>query len=320
MLVLVLLCCSFHTSVVWGQKRSISSTDEAVYEKIPKRSLRKKEEKNKEISNSNKQYNKVSRGKLGKKRDKSKEINNGDKVQKSVSRRWLRRRELKNEELNSGKKGESSVSRRTLRKEEIKSNELNSSNKVQKSVSRRWLRRKEIKNKELSDGDKIQAKVSRKWLRREEIKSQQLSDGDKLETKVSRNKLRQPEIKSHEISDYKAGYTETKAERRERRKRFFIPGDYSPKTPQEKKALARDNAKKAYEYSGDIIVKRKTKDLHPSAEYLNSRSKSSYEKKERYRKRMLRKSRSGKKEDPKYMREKGKKPRYDDVEKGLWND
>jgi hypothetical protein len=72
-------------------------------------------------------------------------------------------------------------------------------------------------------------------------------------------------------------------------------------------------------YKGDILVRRKPKDAFPGAAYKGKYQNSSYQKKEKYRKRMLKKmGRSKKNMVPNYKKRKEEKPTYDTRESEIW--
>jgi hypothetical protein len=78
-------------------------------------------------------------------------------------------------------------------------------------------------------------------------------------------------------------------------------------------------SKKMANYTGDIIVRRHKKGMHPSAVYQGGRIKSSYAAKEKYRKKILKKyGRNEGIETPNYQKQKEKKPKYDKRESEIW--
>lgn len=81
-------------------------------------------------------------------------------------------------------------------------------------------------------------------------------------------------------------------------------------------------SKKAHQYAGDIRIKKsKHKDQHPSISYLDGKKKSSIEKKEKLRKRKISWFKFWKNSDqPKSVKEKPSKPKYDSRESEIWYD
>ena len=81
-------------------------------------------------------------------------------------------------------------------------------------------------------------------------------------------------------------------------------------------------SKEAHQFAGDIRIKKlKDKNLHPSVSYLEGKKKSSIEKKEKLRKRNVFWSNFWRNRDqPKSVKEKPSKPKYDSRESEIWYD
>ena len=80
-------------------------------------------------------------------------------------------------------------------------------------------------------------------------------------------------------------------------------------------------SEEVHTFNGVIKNRKAGKDMHPSVEYLGSKTKSSYEQKENYRKRKVFWSHIFRKNDqPKHLDEKPRKPRYDKGESEIWFD
>lgn len=76
---------------------------------------------------------------------------------------------------------------------------------------------------------------------------------------------------------------------------------------------------KVHQYDGDIRYRKPGKDMHPSVFYLKSKTKNSYEQKEKYRRwRLVLMHIFDKQEHPKHLKEKKRKPRYDKDESEIW--
>nr|WKN35811.1 hypothetical protein K4G66_25925 [Tunicatimonas sp. TK19036] len=90
-------------------------------------------------------------------------------------------------------------------------------------------------------------------------------------------------------------------------------------TPKAKSRYFEKLAHKVHEYNGTIKRRKPGKDMHPSVDYLTAKQKNTYEKKEKYRKRRLWLSHIFKSKDqPKHLKEKTRKPRYDKKEAEIW--
>ncbi|WPP51541.1 hypothetical protein [Catalinimonas niigatensis] len=76
---------------------------------------------------------------------------------------------------------------------------------------------------------------------------------------------------------------------------------------------------KVHQYDGDVRYRKPGKDMHPSVFYLKAKTKNSYEQKEKYRRWRLVISHIFKQSDqPKRVKEKDRKPRYDKDESEIW--
>jgi|GEM_PF-3073917 len=88
--------------------------------------------------------------------------------------------------------------------------------------------------------------------------------------------------------------------------------------PEYRKQMYKKKSKEISSYKGDIVVRKRPKGAYPNLTYRGGRTNSSFEKKEKYRKRMLK--RMGKKQYvPAHMRRKDKTPRYDSREADIWD-
>ncbi len=99
-------------------------------------------------------------------------------------------------------------------------------------------------------------------------------------------------------------------------------GDLLVSTLNARAKRTRKKAKDIANYRGDLIVKKAKKGMHPSAVYQGGKVKNSYQQKEKYRKKMLKKSRKdGDLEDANWQKQKtkGGAPRYDPREAEIWN-
>jgi len=96
-------------------------------------------------------------------------------------------------------------------------------------------------------------------------------------------------------------------------------GSISVRTLEQRAKKIRKKNKQIANYKGDIIVHKRKEGMHPSSVYRGGRVKNSYEAKEKYRKKMLKKY--GKNEDietPNYMKKKDSRPKYDKRESDIW--
>jgi hypothetical protein len=84
---------------------------------------------------------------------------------------------------------------------------------------------------------------------------------------------------------------------------------------------ARKKNKKISKYRGDLIIKKIPKGAHPSAAWRGGKVKNSYQQKEKYRQRMMKRiGRNKNKMQPNYLRKKNRdeKPTYDSRESEIW--
>ncbi len=89
-------------------------------------------------------------------------------------------------------------------------------------------------------------------------------------------------------------------------------------TVEYRKKMYRKKSKEISSYKGDILVRKRPKGAYPNMKYRGGYKNSSFEKKEKYRKRILK--RMGKKQYvPAHMRKKDEKPRYDSREAEIWD-
>lgn len=78
-------------------------------------------------------------------------------------------------------------------------------------------------------------------------------------------------------------------------------------------------SEKVHQYDGDIRYRKPGKDMHPSVFHLKAKTKNSYEQKEKYRRWRVIISHIFKQSDqPKSVKEKERKPRYDKNESEIW--
>jgi len=80
------------------------------------------------------------------------------------------------------------------------------------------------------------------------------------------------------------------------------------------------NNKKIREYRGDIRAPKRPKGAYPGASYRGGKTNNAYQKKAKYRERMLKRLNKNKKlQQPTYQRQKYEKPTYDSRESEIWN-
>ena len=175
----------------------------------------------------------------------------------------------------------------------------------------------------VSEGEKGNTMVRTDYRAMVKKKSEKYANAEKGNTLRREAHTAMMKAKSDDILNFEAGYLNTKAEKRARIRSFFHPGEFVANTPKEQHDKARD-------VSGDIASfkgkkrrhKVEVKNAHVSSQAENSkRSIRSYESRESTRKRTAFFMRWNRKRLlPVWMRKKEKKAKYDDVEKGLWND
>ena len=97
-------------------------------------------------------------------------------------------------------------------------------------------------------------------------------------------------------------------------------GDILVRTLNARAKRTRKKAKDIANYRGDLVVKRVKKGMHPSSVYQGGKVKNSYEAKEKYRKKMLKKyGKTEGLEDANWQKQKNSTPRYDKREAEIWN-
>lgn len=86
----------------------------------------------------------------------------------------------------------------------------------------------------------------------------------------------------------------------------------------DRKKMYKKKSKELSSYKGDLLVRKRPQGAYPNLKYRGGYKNSSFEKKEKYRKRVLK--RMGKKQlKPAHMRRKDEKPRYDSREAEIWD-
>ncbi len=129
-----------------------------------------------------------------------------------------------------------------------------------------------------------------------------------------------------EGTDYQGSIRRAPQKRLERQFQYraqyysLYSGEIKLPTLNAKTRSAKKLSAKVHQYDGDIRYRKPGKDMHPSAFYLKSKTKNSYEQKENYRRWRLTLSHIFDKSDqPKRVTEKKHKPRYDKDESEIWN-
>ncbi len=89
-------------------------------------------------------------------------------------------------------------------------------------------------------------------------------------------------------------------------------------TMPDRKSMYRKKSKEISSYKGDILVRKRPQGSYPNMKYRGGMKNSSFEKREKYRKRVLKKM-GGKRIVPAHMRRKDEKPRYDTRESEIWD-
>ncbi len=88
--------------------------------------------------------------------------------------------------------------------------------------------------------------------------------------------------------------------------------------PEYRKKMYKKKSKELSSYKGDMLMRKRPKGAYPNLKYRGGYKNSSFEKKEKYRKRILK--RMGKKQYvPGHMKQKDEKPRYDSRESEIWD-
>jgi hypothetical protein len=118
-------------------------------------------------------------------------------------------------------------------------------------------------------------------------------------------------------SDYK--------KRKDARKRDDQFGHYKGvlvKSDYKKRQDARKKSQQISRYRGDLLVKKVPKGAHPSSVWRGGKVKNSYQQKEKYRQRMMKRiGRNKNNLQPNYLRKKNRdeKPTYDSRESEIWS-
>ena len=86
----------------------------------------------------------------------------------------------------------------------------------------------------------------------------------------------------------------------------------------DRKKMYKKKSKEISSYKGDILVRKRPQGSYPNMKYRGGMKNSSFEKREKYRKRVLKKM-GGKRIVPAHMRRKDEKPRYDTRESEIWD-
>ncbi len=110
----------------------------------------------------------------------------------------------------------------------------------------------------------------------------------------------------------------------EKNKAYYMAkyqGQIRVRTPRGQTRYHKKLAAQVHQHEGSIRVKKGFfgKDKHPSVHHLAQRSKTSYQQKERHRKRRVWITHIFKsKEQPQHLKDKVRKPRYDSKESEIW--
>jgi hypothetical protein len=138
----------------------------------------------------------------------------------------------------------------------------------------------------------------------------------------NRNKLGAQMLRQSERANGRGGlvysqYYKQKIAKRKSKKLSSYRGDL--RVVDRKKAY-RKKSNQVSSYKGDILVRKKPKGAFPGSAYKGGYANSSFKKKEKYRKKMLKKlGRSKKQMVPNYKKRKDEKPTYDTRESEIWD-
>ncbi len=106
---------------------------------------------------------------------------------------------------------------------------------------------------------------------------------------------------------------------RQSREEGLYVGNIRVRTQRGQTRHYRKISEDVHQFNGLMRVRKQGKDMHPSAAYLKSKTMQSHEQKEKYRNRKIKWNRLFKsREQPKHLKEKERKPRYDNKEKEIW--
>lgn len=332
-------------------KRVFSYRDKAVYNKIKKRKLTEKKRKNKKFTRSQLQYKTLQ---AKKQREMEKRDNKKYTKSQLQYRTLLPEDQRKMEKRDNNKYSNSELQYRTMHPRDQRAMEKRDNKKYTKSQlqyrtllpedQRKMEKRdnKEYSNSELQyrtmhprDQRAMEKRDNKKYsgsllpyrtMMPEDQRTMEKRDNNVITKSQIGNTMIRPRRmdmlrrQNKHQSDYDAGYLNTKAERRARVRSFFFPEGYAPNTQMEKHVKARHASRRMADWRGDIPLRKRGSNMHPSAAYLGRAGVKSLEAKERYRKKSLKRNRRNKKENlPVYMRDSPDKPKYDkNTERGIW--
>lgn len=99
----------------------------------------------------------------------------------------------------------------------------------------------------------------------------------------------------------------------------FYQGKIRVRTEKYQTRHLKKLSNEVHKFNGTLRVRKAGKNMHPSVSYLKSKTKNSHEQKENYRKWKLKWHHWFKdKEQPKHLKTKTRKPRYDNKEREIW--
>ena len=257
--------------------------------------------------------------------DKSRRISLGLKLDAvAPASRGRERARAKSEKIAASEKGNTmllSDHEALMKKKDEKMSESVKGNTMDRMAYRKMLKDKGRKFAAAEKGNTMERTDYEKMVKR---RSERIASATKGNTLGREAHERLMKNKSEDIADYDAGYLNTKAERRARLRSLIHPKEYQANSPQEQHAKAKRKSDEIAGFAGKRkrSSRRKIENAAPSSRAYNNRiALTSMNARGAAQKRGARQVARNKKSFlPVFMRKKTPKSKYDDVEKGIWNE
>ena len=182
----------------------------------------------------------------------------------------------------------------------------------------------QAKSKKLAESTKGNTMTRPDYKAMVQAKSKKLAEGLKGNTLLPIDHIAMMKAKSGKMADIgNAGYLNSKTEKDLRLQRLLHPNAYLPNNPKDKADRQREKSKAIASFDGKFSRKDNKNVLaHNSAIALNAKNDvTSYGKLDNARRKGARKiARDKKRFLPQFLRKKEEKPKFADVEKGIWYD
>lgn len=133
-----------------------------------------------------------------------------------------------------------------------------------------------------------------------------------------RGEIRHQNNVSKEVGLY-AGNIKVSRNKQKAGEYSFYQGRIRVRTEKSQTRHFKKLSNEIHQFNGMLRIREPGKDMHPSVSYLKSKTKNSYEQKEKYRQWKLKWHHWFKNKDqPKHLKTKSRKPRYDKKESEIW--